>query len=58
MEYSSTPYVGMARGGGGKRQLHVTCTKSYVQNSALDVVISLYEPYQSVSSVFISNKVL
>ena len=31
-------------------------TKSYVQNSALNVVTSLYEPYQSFSSVFISNK--
>ena len=32
------------------------CTKSYVQNSALDVGTSLYEPYRSFSSVFISIK--
>ena len=30
--------------------------KSDVQNSALDVVRSFYEPYQSFSSVFINNK--
>ena len=34
----------------------LTCTKSDVQNSALDVVRSFYEPYQSFSSVFINNK--
>ena len=32
------------------------CTKVYVQNSALDIVTSLYEPYQWFSSVFISEK--
>ena len=54
MEYGSTPYVGMAW---GKKWLpHVPCTKSHVQNSALDVVISFYEPYQSFSSVFIGEK--
>ena len=41
---------------GKKWVLHVTCTRSNVQNFALDVVISLYEPYQSVPNVFISNK--
>ena len=48
---ASTPSVGMARG-----KMVVACKvyKSYVQNSALDVVISLYEPYQSFPSVFIS----
>ena len=30
--------------------------KSDVQNSALDVVRSFYEPHQSFSSVFINNK--
>ena len=45
IEYGCTPYVGMAQ------NEWLTCTTSYVQNSALDVVISLYEPYQSFSSV-------
>ena len=45
MEYGSTPYV--ARDGTGKKWLpHMPCTKVYVQNSALDIVTSLYEPYQ------------
>ena len=45
-------------GMGKKWPPHVLCTKHYIQNSALDVVISLYEPYQSFSSVFISNKTI
>ena len=41
----------ICRDGPGKKWLpHVLCTNSYVQNSALDVVTSLYEPYQSFSS--------
>ena len=32
------------------------CTKVYVQNSALDIVTSLYEPYQWFSSIFIGEK--
>ena len=53
MEYGSTPYVGMAQ---KKKWLpHVPYTK-HVQNSVLDVVISLYEPYQSFLSVFIGEK--
>ena len=32
--------------------------KSDVQNSALDVVRSFYEPYQSFSSVFITTRLL
>ena len=56
MEYGSTPYVGMAW---EKIWLpHILCTNSYVQNSALDVVRSLYEPNQSFLSVFISNKIV
>ena len=44
LEYGSTPYVGMARE--EKWLPRATCTKSYVQNSALDIVIlGLYEPY-------------
>ena len=35
---------------------HITRTKSYVQNSALIIVIGFYEPYYDISSVFISNK--
>ena len=31
-------------------------TKSYVQNSALIIVIGFYEPHHDISSVFISNK--
>ena len=31
-------------------------TKSYVQNSALFIVIGFYEPYHGISSVFISKK--
>ena len=38
--------------------LHVYNILLYVQNFALDVVISLYEPYLSFSSVFISNKTI
>ena len=34
----------------------MTCTKSYIQNSALIIVIGLYEPYHDISSVSISNK--
>ena len=46
----------VARDGTGKKWLpHMPCTKSHLQNSALDVVISLYEPYQSFSSVFIGE---
>ena len=48
MEYGSTPYVGMAQ---EKKR-----TKSYVQNSALIIVIGFYDPYHDISSVFISNK--
>ena len=33
-------------------------TRSYVKNTALDAIISLHEPYQSFSSVFISNFLL
>ena len=44
MEYGSTPYVGMAG------------TKSYVQNSALIIVIRFHETHHDISSVFISNK--
>ena len=40
-------------GMGKKWPLHANW---YAQNSALDVVICLYEPYQAFSSVFISNK--
>ena len=47
MEYGSTSYVGMAREKKASA-VHVPCTKLYVQNSALDVAISLYEPYQSL----------
>ena len=36
--------------------LHCMCTKRYVQNSALDVVIGFYVPFLSFSSVFNSNK--
>ena len=50
MEYGSTPYVGMAR------RLHITRTKSYVQNSALIIVMGLYEPYHGIARVFISNR--
>ena len=50
MEYGSTPYIGMAW------PPHCMCTKLYVPNSALDIVISLYVLYLSFSSVFISNK--
>ena len=32
------------------------CTKAYVQNSALGIVTSIYEPYQWFSSVFIGEK--
>ena len=53
MEYGSTPYVGMAR---KKWRPHITRTKSYVQNSALIIVIGFYEPYYDISSVFISNR--
>ena len=55
MEYGSTPYIGMAP---KKMAAHCMCTKWYVQNSALDIVISFYGPYLSFSSVFISNKTL
>ena len=34
----------------------MTRTKSYVQNLALIIVISFYEPYHDISSVFNSNK--
>ena len=32
------------------------CTKSYVQNLALFIVIGFYEPYHDISSAIISNK--
>ena len=35
---------------------HITRTKSYVQNSALIVVIGFYEPYHDILSVSTSNK--
>ena len=53
MEYGSIPYVGWH---GEKMAAHITRTKSYVQNSALIIVIRFYEPYHDISSVFISNK--
>ena len=53
MEYGSTPYVGWH---GKKWRPHITRTKSYVQNSALIIVIGFYEPYYGISSVFISNR--
>ena len=56
MEYGSTPYVGMAWG--KKWPPPITCTKSYVQNSALDVIMKLYEPYQSFSSVSLATILL
>ena len=57
MEYGSTPYVGM---GPEKNGCRIKCVQNkwYVKKSTLHVVISLYEPYQLFSSVFISNKTL
>ena len=56
IHYHGVRYYSICRDGMGKKWLlHVPCTKSYVENSALDVVTSLYEPYQSFSSVFINN---
>ena len=37
-EYGSTPYI-CRDGTGGKWLPHVPCTKSHVQNSALDVLV-------------------
>ena len=49
MEYGSTPYIGMAP----KKWLpHCMCTKWYVQNSALDLVISFCGLYTCHSRVF------
>ena len=42
MECSCTPYVGLAQQNGG--YMYETCTNSYIQNSALDVVVSLMSP--------------
>ena len=53
IEYGSTQYVGMAQ---KKMAAPLNMYKSDVQNSALDVVRSFYEPYQSFSNVFINNK--
>ena len=44
-------------GTGKKRRPHMTRTKSYVQNSALIIVIGFYEPYHDISSVFNSKTV-
>ena len=54
MEYGSTPYVGMAREKNGGPI--ITRTKTYVQNSALIIVIGFYEPYHDILSVLITNK--
>ena len=58
VEYSSTPYMGMAPKKVAVPLYVCMCTKRYVQNSALDLVISFYGPYLLFSSVFISNKTL
>ena len=54
MEYGSTPYIGMDP----KKIAAPLYAYIYVQNSALDLVISFCGPYLSFSSVFISNKTL
>ena len=53
MEYSSTPYVGMARGENGSPYNAYQIIRSEL---ALIIVIGISEPYHNISSVFISNR--
>ena len=58
MEYSSSPYAGMAQEKKMATTSNVYKNDTYVQKSVVGVVISFYVHYQSFSCVFIRNKTI
>ena len=53
MAYGSTPYVGMTPKKNGR---HIKSAQKHARNIFVRLVKGLYEPYQALSSVFMSKK--